>query len=71
MPAQSIRQAQRLLQIDLVRPAQSDGAVDGFLRHVHFETVVVQGDDGETDAVHGDAVARRHVGKVEHARVDA
>jgi len=30
----------------------------------------VQGDDGEANTVHGDAVAQRHVGQVEHAGVD-
>ena len=70
MPAQAVRQAQRFLQIDLVRPVQPHGAVDGLLRHVEVEAVTVQGDDREADAVDGDAVAHHHVREVEHAGVD-
>src|SRR6185503_7854105 len=70
VPADPVRQAQRLLQVDASALFKSRGAIQRFRRHVGLEPACFLRHHGEAHAVHGDAVADRHVPECELAGVD-
>ncbi len=70
MAAEPVVRAQRLLEIDFARLAETDRAIQAFARHVHFERMRGFFHHRHAGALDRDAVAELHVFEIEAAGFD-